>query len=155
MFSFDREVEPILDIIVGKTLEQALLEVEEETELDAIEERKVGSCGMLTVAQPGNLTDMLCRRSKTCSRISGKMRHASGRWRCRRSRSTRRWHSCGSVLATPHVPWIRRAARSGLPMPARRLLLQLCAARWARWTVRASSQIHARPTLRTTSCRGC
>lgn len=40
LFSFDREVEPILDIIVGKTLEQALLEVEEETELDAIEKRK-------------------------------------------------------------------------------------------------------------------
>jgi len=57
LFSFDREVEPILDIIVDKTLEQALLEVEEETELDAIASRKVrhlaGRCckarAMLTV----------------------------------------------------------------------------------------------------------
>lgn len=44
LFSFDREVEPILEIIVGKTLEQALLEVEEETELQGIETRKVCVC---------------------------------------------------------------------------------------------------------------
>lgn len=33
LFQFDLEVEPLLDTLVGKTLEQALLEVEEEAEL--------------------------------------------------------------------------------------------------------------------------
>lgn len=40
LFNFDREVEPILEVIVGKTLEQALLEVSEEGELASIELRK-------------------------------------------------------------------------------------------------------------------
>eukprot|EP00615_Pteridomonas_danica_P004477 CAMPEP_0114349310 /NCGR_PEP_ID=MMETSP0101-20121206/15442_1 /TAXON_ID=38822 ORGANISM="Pteridomonas danica, Strain PT" /NCGR_SAMPLE_ID=MMETSP0101 /ASSEMBLY_ACC=CAM_ASM_000211 /LENGTH=447 /DNA_ID=CAMNT_0001487831 /DNA_START=13 /DNA_END=1353 /DNA_ORIENTATION=+ len=35
-FNFDREVRPILTIVVNKTLEQALLEVEQEAELAAI-----------------------------------------------------------------------------------------------------------------------
>jgi hypothetical protein len=33
LFYYDREVNPILNVVVDKTLEQALLEVEEETEL--------------------------------------------------------------------------------------------------------------------------
>jgi hypothetical protein len=33
LFNFDSEVEPILQVIVGKTLEQALMEVLEEEEL--------------------------------------------------------------------------------------------------------------------------
>lgn len=33
MFDFDIEVEPILEVLVGKTVEQALLEVMEEEEL--------------------------------------------------------------------------------------------------------------------------
>jgi len=33
LFNFDKEVEPILDVLTTKTLEQALIEVEEETEL--------------------------------------------------------------------------------------------------------------------------
>lgn len=36
LFKFDDEVEPILDVIVGKTLEQALMEVDEEYELEAM-----------------------------------------------------------------------------------------------------------------------
>jgi radial spoke head protein 3 len=36
LFDFDLEVQPILDVIVGKTLEQALMEVCEEEELAAI-----------------------------------------------------------------------------------------------------------------------
>jgi hypothetical protein len=35
-FIFDREVKPLLNIVVNKTLEQALLEVEQEAELEAI-----------------------------------------------------------------------------------------------------------------------
>lgn len=34
LFDFDMEVEPILQVLVGKTLEQARMEVLEETELD-------------------------------------------------------------------------------------------------------------------------
>mmetsp|Transcript_69305 Transcript_69305/g.167594 ORF Transcript_69305/g.167594 Transcript_69305/m.167594 type:complete len:457 (+) Transcript_69305:124-1494(+) len=40
LFNFDREVEPILEVIVSKTLEQSLLEVSEEGELANIELRK-------------------------------------------------------------------------------------------------------------------
>jgi hypothetical protein len=35
-FSFDRDVQPLLDVVTSKTLEQALLEVEQEAELEAI-----------------------------------------------------------------------------------------------------------------------
>ena len=37
LFFFDREVIPILNVVVDKTLEQSLLEVEEETELQNID----------------------------------------------------------------------------------------------------------------------
>jgi radial spoke head protein 3 len=36
LFNFNREVQPILNVIVSKTIEQALLEVEEETEMEAM-----------------------------------------------------------------------------------------------------------------------
>ena len=36
LFDFDREVGPVLDVIVSKTLEQARMEVEEEEELRVI-----------------------------------------------------------------------------------------------------------------------
>jgi len=36
-FDFDTEVEPLLQVIIGKTLEQSLLEVEQEEELNALE----------------------------------------------------------------------------------------------------------------------
>lgn len=33
MFDFDREVQPVLEVLVGKTIEQSLFEVMEEEEL--------------------------------------------------------------------------------------------------------------------------
>jgi hypothetical protein len=36
LFDFDLEVEPVLEILVGKTVEQALIEVLEEEELEAL-----------------------------------------------------------------------------------------------------------------------
>jgi hypothetical protein len=36
LFDFNVEVQPILDVIVGKTLEQALMEVNEENELETL-----------------------------------------------------------------------------------------------------------------------
>merc|ERR1719321_2090108 len=36
LFDFDREVAPVLEVIVGKTLEQSMMEVLEEEELDSI-----------------------------------------------------------------------------------------------------------------------
>jgi hypothetical protein len=41
LFDFDFEVQPILEVIVGKTLEQALMEVNEEMELDLLRAHKV------------------------------------------------------------------------------------------------------------------
>ena len=40
LFKFDLEVEPILEVLVGKTLEQSLIEVQEEEELAHLRERK-------------------------------------------------------------------------------------------------------------------
>lgn len=34
LFDYDREVQPILNVLLTKSVEQALMEVEEETELD-------------------------------------------------------------------------------------------------------------------------
>lgn len=36
LFDYDGEVQPILNVLLTKTVEQALLEVEEETELEEI-----------------------------------------------------------------------------------------------------------------------
>lgn len=36
LFDFDLEVEPVLEVLVGKTVEQALIEVLEEEELEAL-----------------------------------------------------------------------------------------------------------------------
>ena len=40
LFDFDREVQPILDVLLNKSCEQAILEVEEETELTEIRKFK-------------------------------------------------------------------------------------------------------------------
>ena len=40
LFDFDREVQPILNVLLSKTVEQAILEVEEDTELDEIRKFK-------------------------------------------------------------------------------------------------------------------
>ena len=40
LFDYDREVQPILDVLLNKTVEQAILEVEEETELINIRKYK-------------------------------------------------------------------------------------------------------------------
>jgi hypothetical protein len=37
LFDFDREVQPILNVLLTKTVEQSILEVEEETELSEIQ----------------------------------------------------------------------------------------------------------------------
>lgn len=49
LFDFDVEVEPILDVIVGKILEQSVVELEQEQELTLIQSRKVGLCGLACV----------------------------------------------------------------------------------------------------------
>ena len=40
LFDYDREVQPILNVLLTKTIEQSLLEVEEETELEEIRKFK-------------------------------------------------------------------------------------------------------------------
>jgi hypothetical protein len=40
LFDFDREVQPILNVLLTKNVEQSLLEVEEESELDEIRKFK-------------------------------------------------------------------------------------------------------------------
>merc|ERR1719440_863257 len=36
LFDFDKEVEPVLEVVVGKTLEQSMMEVLEEEELESL-----------------------------------------------------------------------------------------------------------------------
>lgn len=40
LFDYDTEVQPILDVLVGKTIEQALIEVLEEEEIAALKEQQ-------------------------------------------------------------------------------------------------------------------
>jgi len=40
LFNYDREVQPILNVLLSKTVEQAIMEVEEETELEEIRKFK-------------------------------------------------------------------------------------------------------------------
>ena len=40
LFDYDREVQPILNVLLNKSVEQAILEVEEETELQEIRKFK-------------------------------------------------------------------------------------------------------------------
>lgn len=40
LFDFDREVEPVLEVLVGKTIEQSLEEVMEEEELARLKEQQ-------------------------------------------------------------------------------------------------------------------
>lgn len=40
LFNFDAEVEPLLEVLVGKVLEQALMEVLEEEELAALKQHQ-------------------------------------------------------------------------------------------------------------------
>lgn len=49
LFDFDMEVIPILEVLVGKTLEQALMEVQEEDELEILRQHQVR--GFLNTAQ--------------------------------------------------------------------------------------------------------
>ncbi|KAL0242828.1 hypothetical protein GEMRC1_005391 [Eukaryota sp. GEM-RC1] len=51
LFDFDREVVPILDVLVSKVLEQSLSEVLEEEELDALRRRRDDYAQRLTVEQ--------------------------------------------------------------------------------------------------------
>ena len=45
LFDFDIEVRPLLEVLVGKTVEQALMEVMEEEELAALRRQQVGGAG--------------------------------------------------------------------------------------------------------------
>jgi hypothetical protein len=42
LFDFDFEVGPLLEVMVGKTIEQALMEVHEEEELEMLKKHQVG-----------------------------------------------------------------------------------------------------------------
>ena len=40
LFDYDTEIQPILEVLVGKTIEQALIEVLEEEEISALKEQQ-------------------------------------------------------------------------------------------------------------------
>jgi hypothetical protein len=59
LFDFDAEVEPLLEVLVGKVLEQALMEVLEEEEIAALQQHQAhfeairwapGCCSQAAVA---------------------------------------------------------------------------------------------------------
>ena len=56
LFDFDIEVRPLLEVLVGKTVEQALVEVMEEEELAALRRQQVGGAG----AGLGRLRNVCC-----------------------------------------------------------------------------------------------
>lgn len=68
LFDFDLEVIPILEVLVGKTVEQALLEVMEEEELAALREQQVRAFKLfiLFIMHPNTFSESL-RRTGTLS----------------------------------------------------------------------------------------
>ena len=52
MFDFDIEVKPILEVLVGKTIEQALMEVMEEEELANLRAQQVSFNRIFVVSNP-------------------------------------------------------------------------------------------------------
>lgn len=66
LFHFDTEVKPILEVLVGKTIEQALVEVMEEDELLAIREqqRRFREIRDAELAEQGRLEEEEKRKRK-------------------------------------------------------------------------------------------
>jgi uncharacterized radical SAM superfamily Fe-S cluster-containing enzyme len=52
LFDFDLEVNPILEVIVGKTIEQALMEVQEEEELTILRNHQVNQLYLILESLP-------------------------------------------------------------------------------------------------------
>eukprot|EP00960_Hanusia_phi_P039669 753975-Hanusia_phi.AAC.5 len=152
LFDFDFEVEPILQVIVGKTLEQSLMEVLEEEELknmrahqeefDQIRAAELAEAQVISLARPvlsGPAFLTVCRRG----------------WRLRRSGVRRRSRG---VLSRREKDWRTRGQ-------CRRRSLQEdslidTSETWCRrflgtWRKQASSTIPSSRRSRTTSCPGC
>jgi hypothetical protein len=86
LFDFDVEVEPILDVIVGKILEQSVVELEQGLELSSLHARKVRECRvsvwvvwMVHLSHPPHSAERLA-----CKETSGTGRHSGTRSRCSR-----------------------------------------------------------------------
>ena len=64
LFDFDLEVKPILEVLVGKTLEQSLMEVLEEEELDTLRDHQVRHClsSLVAMCDCGRLSSRSCAR---------------------------------------------------------------------------------------------
>eukprot|EP00455_Lapot_gusevi_P055553 TRINITY_DN9042_c0_g4_i12.p1 TRINITY_DN9042_c0_g4~~TRINITY_DN9042_c0_g4_i12.p1 ORF type:complete len:429 (-),score=95.88 TRINITY_DN9042_c0_g4_i12:279-1442(-) len=87
LFDFDMEVEPILEVLVGKTLEQALMEVVEEQELRAIraqqelyEQRRaleIAEAQRLEAAEKRRLEEIQRRKAQEEARIEKERQLAS------------------------------------------------------------------------------
>ena len=56
LFDFDYEVEPILDVMVGKILEQSIIELEQEMEMRALADKKVTDVALDCRATPTHNT---------------------------------------------------------------------------------------------------
>ena len=56
LFDFDIEVKPILEVLVGKTIEQALMEVMEEEELANLRAQQVSFNRIFVVSNPVSTT---------------------------------------------------------------------------------------------------
>lgn len=66
LFDFDTEVGPILEVLVGKTLEQSLVEVMEEEELEAIktQQRQFKEARDAEIAEEQRLQEQDVRRKR-------------------------------------------------------------------------------------------
>jgi hypothetical protein len=86
LFDFDVEVEPILDVMVGKILEQAVLELEQARELQSLSASKVRYRRFTRQAVPTLFISWVlplppCARALTHGRTRSYVCHAHGRTR--------------------------------------------------------------------------
>ena len=74
LFHFDLEVQPILEVLVGKTVEQALLEVMEEEELASLRQQQVP---FMIADESVNVQNTLVLGWTMCVCLVYSMRHVS------------------------------------------------------------------------------
>lgn len=113
LWDFDEEVAPLLDVLVGKTLEQALLEVTEEEQLGGLQARR---------------HELLQDRRKEAARIremEARALAAAQRGRMERRRRVRQAGQAGDAAAKVCALQVgRAAARRGLAEALRRMRLR-------------------------------
>ena len=78
LFNFDREVEPIVQVLVSKTIEQAMLEVQEEDELMDMYKFKANQLRLISEKEISDLSDVVNVESAKYTRLDSYIKDLEG-----------------------------------------------------------------------------